>query len=149
MRIFLILSLLLNLALAAVGGYLFMGGNVTASDDDRKAIVLTDGEKSFVLSEMRGLLETMQGVLLAWEEGDMKELAATARKSGMVDMRNAPKSLMLKMPMGFKTLGHGMHGGWDAIADEAEAMGDKNKIISLLSEQLGRCTACHSGYKLK
>ncbi len=142
-------SLLLNVGLIAGLGYFFMAGSVTTSEDSRKAIVLSKSEKAFVLTEMRGLLETTQSVLMAWQEGDMADLAKEARKRGKADLAGAPKSLMLKMPMGFKTLGQGMHAGWDGIADEAEAMGDKNKIMSLLTEQLGRCTACHSGYKLK
>ncbi len=150
MRIFFWLSLLLNLIFIAGASYIFMKGTASApSEDGRQAIALLDREKAYVLDEMRGLLETMQGVLLALEENDMKDLAETAAKSGMVNMKNTPKSLLFKMPMSFKTLGRGMHAGWDKIAEEAQGMGNKDKIISLLGEQLGRCTACHSSYRLK
>ncbi len=148
-RMLLGISLLLNIALLGGGAYMFMKGSVAPSEDGRTAIVLDKGEKAFVLTEMRALLETVHAVLLAVEDGDMKEAGIAARKFGMADMQAAPKSLMLKMPMGFKSLGHAMHTGWDTIANEAESMGDKKKVTVLLTEQLGRCTACHSAFKLK
>ncbi len=149
MKILLILSVLLNLGLIGLGGYMFMAGSVAPSDDERTMIALDKGEKAFVLKEMRALLETVHSVLLAVEEGDMKEAAKAARKFGMADMRAAPKSLMLKMPLGFKSLGKAMHQGWDTIAIEAESMGEKKKVMKLLTEQLGRCTACHSAFKVR
>ncbi len=154
MRFLLQGSLLLNLGLMISLSYVLLVSNVVTTDDrqpedTREVLRLSTSEGAFMMKEMRGLLETMEGVLLALDKGQMQELAKIARKRGMADMVNVPKSFIRKVPKGFKTFARGMHVGWDEIAEEAETMGDKNEVVKLIVAQFSRCTGCHKIYKLK
>ena len=116
--------------------------------DNRQAIELSPEERDFVLAEMRGFLDSVQGILQGVVDGDMKTVAAAALKSGTGPMQHAPRTLMTKMPMEFKMLGMDTHQKFGALADEASGMGDKQQVLKQLTALLANCGACHQGYRL-
>ena len=81
-------------------------------------------------------------------EGKPKNATDAARRSGMHVMRNAPQTMMGKMPMEFRKLGMDTHQRFAALAEEASAMGDEKKILKQLAEMLANCNACHQGYRI-
>ena len=129
-----------------------MAGNNPANPiiapDLRQAIELTVEERTFVLGEMRGFLESVEGIVNATAAGDMKAAADAARRSGMMAMQNAPRTLMGKMPPEFRMLGMDTHTKFAALADDAAAIGDKQAVLRQLGALLANCGACHQGYRL-
>jgi hypothetical protein len=119
-----------------------------AAPDGRQVIELTAEERDFVLAEMRGFLDSVQGILQGVVDGDMKSVSAAALKSGMGTMQHAPRTLMTKMPMEFKMLGMDTHQKFGALADEATGIGDKQQVLKQLTVLLANCNACHQGYRL-
>jgi hypothetical protein len=130
-----------------VGAWYFVRGNVTEGDDGRTSILLTTGERDFVLTEMRGLLEAVEVVTFELSEANMDGAAAAARSVGMGSAGGEPVTLIAKLPLEFKKLGMATHNAFDALATEAEDMGDGSVVLGQLSGILTNCTSCHAGYR--
>ena len=145
------LSLLLNIVLIVLlgaGAYKVMiVGSVEEYDDGRSAILLDAGERDFILEEMRGFLEAVQGITAAVSDNDLEAISEIARSVGMATAESVPVPTMAKLPIDFKTNGMATHTAFDDIALEAENMGDVDQIISQLGELMLNCTGCHAGYR--
>jgi len=141
-------SALLFIAVAVMGYLFFVRGTVSESADGRTAIRLAGSERDLVLAEMRSFLESVQGIVAGANAGDMKTVAAMARKAGAAAANEVPVSVMGKLPLAFKTLGLATHSAFDDIALEAEGLGRTDIAFSALGKLLANCTACHSGYRL-
>lgn len=123
-------------------------GAAAIAPDTRQTIVLSEDERNFVLAEMRGFLDSVQGIVEGVAEGNMKAVTEAARKSGMGTMQRVPRTLMPKMPPEFRMLGMNTHGAFDTLAGEASGMGDKQVVLKQLGTLLNNCSACHQGYRL-
>ncbi len=141
-------SLVLAMTVAAMS-YLFMirGSVGTVSHDGRVAIVLTVDERDLVLGEMRGFLESVETIVRAVKEKDMKAAYEAGHKAGMAAAGDVPVSLMGKLPLSFKQLGMATHKAFDDLAAEARDMGDPQVVLGKLADLLGNCTTCHAGYR--
>ncbi len=147
-----ILQVALLVSWLVIGGlvYLFFfKGSVAEGSDGRTAIVLTQGERDFVLTEMRGFLNAVQQIIEGLDEKDMKKVKEAAHEVGMANMAEVPGSLMRKLPMGFKQMGHPTHAAFDELAAEAADMGERDKIINQLATLMQNCVACHNSYRLE
>ncbi len=122
-------------------------GNGEAADT-RRPVRLNETEHEFVLSEMRGFVESLQQVMSGLAAGNMKMVAEAAKRSGRRTANQAPRSLAVKFPPAFAALGAATHQYWDELAAEAEDMGDGAEIVRQLSVLLNNCTTCHAGYRL-
>ncbi|MFN3868731.1 MAG: hypothetical protein ACK4MF_06660 [Hyphomicrobiaceae bacterium] len=118
------------------------------ADDDRQAVVLTSGERDFVLHEMRQFLVSIEGIVSALAADKPAAAAEAARVSGMGTREHVPRSLMMKMPGEWRRLGMDTHSRFDALAMEAASMGDRTQLLGQLSGLLANCTGCHARYKL-
>ena len=127
----------------------FFKGSVVEGSDGRTAIVLEAGERDFILKEMRGFLNAVQQIVEGLDEKDMKKVKDAAHEVGMANMAEVPGSLMRKLPMGFKQMGHPTHKAFDDLAMEAADMGERDKIINQLATLMQNCVACHNSYRLE
>ena len=141
------LTAVLIIGAIVVGSWFFVRGNVAASDDGRTAILLTEIERDFVLSEMRGLLEAVETITFELSENNMAGVAEAAKSVGMGSAGSEPLTLIAKLPLAFKTLGMSTHNAFDDLAMEAEDMGDGAVVLDQLSAILTNCTSCHAGYR--
>ena len=116
---------------------------------DRIQLSVSLAERKFVLKEMRMMLESLQGIMMALEANDMNALAEAAGSSGNVMLRTLPPALMAKVPKEFRTMAKDSHIIFSQIETAAKSGENHNKIIALLSEQLGVCTACHDTYRFE
>ncbi len=138
------------MAFIGAAAYMFVvSGEVTDSADGRAGIVVTSAERDFLLGEMQGFLETIQAVTAGVAAGDMAAIATSAKESGMAKSADVPASLVSKLPLGFKQLGMATHKAFDALAMEAEDMGDKEEILSQLARLMRNCTACHAAFRFQ
>lgn len=144
------ISLLLNavlIAAIAFGAYKFIiEGSVEEANDGRTAILLTNGERDFVLGEMRGFLEAVQGIVAATGEADFTTVSGLATAVGSAAIGGETAALMGKLPIEFKTLGMATHGLFDDLAATADTQ-DSSAVIAELGVLMQNCTGCHAGYR--
>ncbi len=142
-----ILAIVLWLAGAATVGSMFISGNTEEGGDGREAVLLSASERDFILAEMRKMLEAVRGIVAASADDDMKSVAEIALAIGSAEVRNVPKSLMLKLPRDFKVLGTDNHLEFDQVA--AEAKKGSKAVLRRLSDLMLNCVGCHESYSLK
>ena len=137
------------LIIAAMVYMFFIKGNVAQASDGRTAVILTQGEKDIVLEEMRGFLNGVQLILEGLDEKDMKKVAQSAKAIGTNGVGELPGSLVRKLPLPFKQLGHPTHKAFDELAIEATDLGDEKLILKKLASTTNNCVTCHAAYKLE
>jgi cytochrome c556 len=141
------LLLLMLLAVAGVA-YKVVMGSVETAPDGRQALKLTPEERNLVLGEMRGFLVAVQGVIAATNREEMQAAAEAARKAGMAAQTAVPPALIAKLPLEFKKLGFDTHRKFDALALDAEQLGDPDHTRGQLAELMTNCIGCHATYSL-
>ena len=147
-----ICGLLLVVSWAVILGmvYLFFfRGNVGPQEDGRTVIEMTAAERSYILAEMRGFLEAVEGIMSAVASDDMDRVAKIAQSQGLAGHALPPASLLRKLPLDFKRLGRPTHRLFDALAEEASTVGTPKTVAAKLSEILQKCTACHASFALR
>ena len=73
------ISFILFLAVAALGYTFIIKGETVSGSDGRAVIVMPEGERDLVLSEMRAFLAAVQGIISAANEEDMEAVAKYAK----------------------------------------------------------------------
>src|SRR3989338_10622029 len=141
------IALLLWIVTVAVFGWFFIRGNTTAGTDNRTAVVLEAGERELILSEMRGLLASTQGILEGANQGDLQRIGKAARSAGMASAADVNPVLMAKLPMEFKQLGLSVHHEMDEIAKAAEDGKPAPELLKMASNTLTKCVACHAAWQ--
>ncbi len=142
-------AILLWLATAAVFAWFFIRGSTTPGTDNRTAVVLAPVERDLILSEMRGLLSGVHGILDGLNHNDMKQVASAARAVGTASAADVNPVLMAKLPLPFKQLGMSVHHDMDELAQAAESGKSPAELQTMLSNTLAKCVACHSSWQLK
>lgn len=138
---------LLMLALTTIA-YKLVQGNVTPSDDNSIAVNLSKNERNFVLTEMRNFLITTQGVSEAITNKDLELAAKLATQAGMQTEKDAPSSLLPKIPLAMKTLGYDTHQKFDQIASDALQLKNPMHSRQQLDALMKNCIACHASFKI-
>ena len=140
---------ILILAIVAMGYKFMIAGSVAPASDGRQALILEPAERDLVLTEMRMFLSSVQKITRALTEEDMKTVVKAAREVGLAAQQAVPGSLMGKLPLAFKKLGFDTHKKFDALALDAEQLGDPNHTLQQLSTLMNNCVACHSMYQIQ
>jgi hypothetical protein len=147
-RVLSVAAIALWLVTIAVAVFFFVRGQTQVAPDGRTAVLLASDERNLVLTEMRGMLETVQVVVEGLKGGDMKHVAQAARASGMAAAADVNPALMARLPLEFKQLGLSVHKRFDEIAAAADSGASREQLLASLSTQLSACVACHAGYRL-
>jgi hypothetical protein len=147
--IYLTVIAVLSLIIAVIAYKFIVIGSTLKAEDGRIAILLEPGERNLMLKEMRAFVENLQLMSDALSKDDMKGVAQAARAMGMARSQDVPLAMIGKLPLQFKKLAFSVHGGFDAIANDAESIGTTKHTLGQLSEVLQKCVACHSSYRLK
>lgn len=142
------IALLLWVVTIAVFAWFFIRGNTTAGTDGRTAVVLQPAERDLVLTEMRGLLSSTQGILEGANQGDVARIILASRAAGMASAADVNPALMAKLPLEFKSLGMSVHHDMDEIAKAAEGGTPVPEILKMTSKAITKCVACHSAWQL-
>lgn len=146
------LTLLLWVVGASMLGWFFITGSTAPGDDGRTAIQLSPAERTFILKEMRQLLQAVHGVVTGLSDPDASpgrtQAAAAARSGGMEMAADANPALMLKLPWSFKQMGLSVHKDFDRLADTITKGTTSQEVLHQLSSITSRCTACHEIFQL-
>jgi len=142
-------SLLLLVFIAVMAYKFIVVGNTVSAPDGRTAVLMTSGERSKVLGEMRGFLEHLQGITEAISRDDMPAVAALAGEIGSAKANGETAAFMAKLPLEFKTLGLGAHAAFDDLATVAAQGGDSKAVLAKLGDVMVNCTTCHAAYSIE
>lgn len=140
------LSLVLWVGTVAAIATLYVRGQTTTAEDGREAVMLSAGERDFILAEMRQMLASVQGIVTAVAEDDMAAVKEIALAIGTAEVRKVPKSLMLKLPRDFKNLGTDNHREFDDVAAITDQGG--KAVTARLGILMSNCVGCHESYSL-
>jgi hypothetical protein len=148
-RMLSVAAITLWLVTIAVAVFFFVRGQTRVAPDGRTAVLLAPDERSLVLTEMRGMLGAVQGIVDGVNAGNMKQAAKAARVSGMAAAADVNPALMAKLPLEFKEFGLSVHKRFDEIATEADSGAPREHMLASLSTQLSACVACHASYRIE
>ncbi len=148
-RLYPTIVVVLLLIIAGMAYKFIIAGSTGKTEDGRVTILLEPGERDLMLKEMRAFVDGLQQISEALSKDDMKSVAQSARAMGTSRAREVPLAMMSKLPLGFKKLAFGVHGGFDTIAMDADTIGLPKHTLGQLSEILRNCVACHSSYQVK
>ena len=116
MKNFLPLVVFFLLALNILLVYMFVfKGETKQANDGRTAIIMSEGNRDYAMSEMRMFLESLEGINEGVLEQNQQKIINAAKKSGTEKSEVAPQGLIKSLPIGFKTLGMSTHKMFDEI----------------------------------
>jgi len=136
----------LALALIVLLARVVVFGSTAPGPEGRTQVRLDAAERSLVLAEMRNFVAGLAHIDTALGAGRRDEAARASRDLGMAAAHDAPVALLARLPLAFKTLAFGTHGGFDALADDIERGAPVTAILARRGELLGQCVACHAAY---
>ncbi len=138
-------------ALIAIGAMAYkfiISGETLTATDGRQSLLLEEGERDLVLTEMRMFLTAAQQIIQAANEDNPEAIAEAATVVGRAAQAAVPGSLMKKLPLEFKKLGFDTHNKFDELAISARQLGDPADSLEQLAELMKNCVACHEGYRV-
>ena len=147
-RALLALVAVLLVVIAGLAWKFIVAGSTLPGDDGRTIVLLAPGERALMLREMRGFVDGVQRIADGLARDDRQALAAASRELGTVKAHDVPAAMLGKLPLDFKKLAFGVHGGFDAIAQDAEAGRPAQYTLRQLADVMRNCTACHERYRL-
>ena len=115
--------------------------------DDRQAIVVSEATRVFVLTEMRSMLASVQGVTEAIGKRDWQGAIDAAEKSGLKAFQGLPPQIMIELPEDFRIMGREAHISFDEVAKAASANLEASAVSAKLADALQFCVACHRTYR--
>ena len=130
-------------------GWFFYKGQVIPSSNSNRTVVLLDAsEREYVLAEMRGMLSSVQQIILGIANDDRAAIERAASAAGMSVAADDNPRLLAKLPMELKALGFSTHKDMDALAAAAKNGAPYSEIMSMLGTSMVKCVACHQTWQL-
>ena len=143
------ISGILLIVIVAMGYKFMVAGSVVPATDGRQALVLEPAERDIVLTEMRMFLSSVQRITQALTTEDLQAAIKAAREVGAAAQQTVPGTLMGKLPLPFKKLGFDTHTKFDALALDAEQLGDPQHTLEQLATLMNNCVGCHEAYQIQ
>lgn len=132
------------MAAAAAGLAAGCGGREAGSLDARTAVPLSAEQRNAVLTEMRTMLASVNGVLGAAVRSDSAGIRAAARASGTAAAADPPLEKLL--PAAWLQLAMQTHRGFDGLAEVSG--GGRDTVVAHLGTITTACVSCHAMYRL-
>jgi hypothetical protein len=147
-RLSLAIIVLLLLVIVAMAWKFIVAGSTQRAADGRTVVLLAPAERALMLAEMRGFVAGLGQITEALARDDMPAVAAESRALGTEKAHDVPVAMLAKLPLDFKKLAFAVHGGFDAIARDAEAVHTPKHTLGQLGGVLTQCAACHERYRV-
>ena len=119
--------------------------NASAADV-RQRVTLPRSERDQILAEMRGMLESVRGILFGLASKDMPAIEKAARTSAVRETANP--ELDKTLPEGFLRFRLQTHQGFQALADQAHTGGTEAELIRKLATLTNNCVGCHGAFRV-
>jgi len=115
--------------------------------DSRINLKLSGPEKTEFLSEMRKMLESIQGIIAGIGTEDRALIIRSARYSGNQMARNTPESIRQKLPQSFKEIGGPTHLLFEELVVRAET-DDMDMLAEFTGKLIQQCLTCHAMFRV-
>jgi len=116
--------------------------------DQRQMLRLPPDERHIVLAERRNFVIAIQTITDALSREDMEAVAQAAMAMGSGAANEIPPHVVAKLPEPFKQFAGQVHTTFDAIALDAEGLGDVQHTLGQVGSLMQNCVACHSMYQV-
>lgn len=116
--------------------------------DTRQPLPLPPDERHLVLQEMRNFVLALQSITDGLARNDMAQVARAARTMGSGAANEIPPHVVAKLPTPFRQLAGEVHTGFDAIALDADDLGDAGHTLEQMGSLMQHCIACHGMYQI-
>lgn len=145
------ITIVLLLAIILAGAYKFIiKGNVVVDvSDERTTIALKEGERNFILGEMRALLGKIQRLVTLLAHDDMAAFTKLSKQLKDESGGEIQQSLIGKMPIAFKQMSRKIHADFNKLYEDAVEKNDKEHSLKQVSDLMLNCVACHSTYRFQ
>lgn len=144
--ILLVLSVFLNIGL--IYKFFYEGEKVVLAKDGRSEIKMSKENREFVMSEMRGFLESVQKINDGITTNNPEIITKVSQQSGTCKVDAVPQGLVKSLPYEFKQMGFQTHELFDVISKMAKKNYDRQQTQEKLNQLLNNCVACHKTYKI-
>lgn len=142
----LVLSIFLNIGL--IYKFFYQGEKVVLAKDGRSEIKMSKENREFVMSEMRGFLESVQKINAGITKNNPEIITKVSQQSGTCKVDAVPQGLVKSLPYEFKQMGFQTHELFDVISKMAKKNYDRQQTQEKLNQLLNNCVACHKTYKI-
>lgn len=116
--------------------------------DVRTAVVLPVQGRHLILTEMRGMLTSVQQYVDAAARGDTAGMRAAAQASGMAAARDLDPAMEQRLPPEFVRLGMSTHAAWDSLAADVGRGAPSSQNLARLGAVMSNCVACHAQFRI-
>ncbi len=122
----------------------------SAAAQDRRAPIGVDAaQQAMILEEMRDYVVALQKISGGLATENFESVAEAAASMGRGRMTGERRQMAMALPEHFRMMGMSVHDDFDAIARDAEALGDVSHTLEQLSMALAKCAGCHAGFRLE
>ncbi len=122
-------------------------GAPPAHHDTRAAVRLPAAARGAVLAEMRTMLGSVNGVLVAQAKGDTAAVRTAAMASGAAAA--ADPTLESLLPVAWLQLAMSTHHQFDDLAAAVSRPRGTDSLTVRLARLTGNCVGCHAAYRLE
>jgi hypothetical protein len=138
---------ILKLLSIALFLFVFQSAFAVQSEDNRQSMNLTDNEKTVFLADMRKMLASIQGIVIALGTENRQGMIDAAKASGNQMARDTPMRIKRKLPPSFQAIGAPMHLSFEEFAIRAET-DELPELTARLGQMMNNCMACHAAFKV-
>ena len=122
-------------------------GDVSAIDD-RVPINVDAATRFAVLTEMRTMLNAVQGIVGGAAQGDTAAMRRSATSAGVAAASEAGEDVAAQLGAEFVQLGMRTHTTFDSLATDVAGGKSRDAVLSRLSTVMGNCVGCHNQFRL-
>ena len=130
------------------GWFVYKGQVVKMPSSSRTVVLLDTSEREYVLAEMRGMLSSVQQIILGIANEDRETISRAASAAGMSVAADDNPRLLAKLPLGLKTLGFSTHKDMDELAAAAKRGATYPEMMTMLGNAMTKCVACHQTWQI-
>ncbi|HEY5547077.1 MAG TPA: hypothetical protein VIK50_13580 [Gemmatimonadaceae bacterium] len=119
-----------------------------AAIDDRTPIRVDVATRFAVLTEMRTMLNAVQGIVGSAARGDTAAMRTAAMSAGMAAASEAGENVAAQLGPDFVRLGMRTHASFDSLATDVAQGKSRDAVLGRLATVMGNCVGCHNQYRL-
>jgi cytochrome c556 len=120
----------------------------SAAMDDRTPIRVDAAARWAVLTEMRMMLNAVQGIVGGAANGDTAAMRAAAKSVGVAAAAEGKGNVAAVLGPDFMLLGMRTHASFDSLAADITQGKNGAVVLRRLATVMGNCVGCHNQFRL-
>lgn len=119
-----------------------------ADIDDRVPVRVDAATRFAVLTEMRTMLNAVQGIVGGAAQGDTAAMRIAATSAGVAAASEAGEKVAAQLGAEFVQLGMRTHTTFDSLATDVAQGKTRDAVLGRLATVMGNCVGCHNQFRL-